>query len=54
MNTVATPLSWTDFQGEQRRRTEAVRAGIASARIEGDDVGPEPQAIVNEGRRCRG
>jgi hypothetical protein len=48
MNTVTKLLSKTASQEEQRRRTEAVRAGIASARIEGGDVGPEAQAIMNE------
>ena len=33
---------------EQRLRANAVRAGIASANIEGGDVGPEAQAIMNE------
>jgi hypothetical protein len=33
---------------EQRLRANAVRAGIASAHIEGGDVGPEAQAIMNE------
>jgi hypothetical protein len=33
---------------EQRLRANAVRAGIASARIEGGDVGAEAQAIMNE------
>jgi hypothetical protein len=33
---------------EQRLRADAVRAGIASARIEGGDVGAEAQAIMNE------
>jgi hypothetical protein len=48
MNTVTRLLSQTSSQDEQRRRAEAVRAGIASARIEGGDVGPEAQAIMNE------
>jgi hypothetical protein len=48
MNTVTKLLSQTASQDEQRRRAEAVRAGIASARIEGGDVGPEAQAIMNE------
>jgi hypothetical protein len=48
MNTVTKLLSQTACQDEQRRRAEAVRAGIASARIEGGDVGPEAQAIMNE------
>jgi hypothetical protein len=33
---------------EQRLRANAVRAGIASAHIEGGDVGREAQAIMNE------
>jgi hypothetical protein len=48
MNTVTRLLSQTSSQEERRRRAEAVRAGIASARIEGGDVGPEAQAIMNE------
>ena len=38
-------------QNEQYRRANAVRAGIASARIEGGDVSPEAQAIMNEWTR---
>jgi len=48
MNPVTKLLSQTASQDEQRRRAEAVRAGIASARIEGGNVGPEAQAIMNE------
>lgn len=35
-------------QDEQHHRANAVRAGIASARIEGGDVGTDAQAIMNE------
>ena len=38
----------TVLRDEQRRRTHAVGAGIASARIEGGDVGLEARAIMNE------
>ena len=38
----------TTMQDEQRRRADAVRAGIASARIDGGDVGPEAQAIMRD------
>lgn len=40
--------SQTTSEEEKLRRADAVRAGIASARIEGGDVGPEAQAIMNE------
>jgi hypothetical protein len=33
---------------EQRLRANAARAGIASARIEGGDVGAQAQAIMDE------
>jgi hypothetical protein len=48
MSTATSQVSQTLSQDEQRRRTDAVRAGIASARIEGGDVGPEAQAIMHE------
>ncbi len=48
MNTTAKLLSPIISQDEKRLRADAVRAGIASARIEGGDVGPEAQAIMNE------
>jgi len=41
-------VSQTLVQDEQRRRADAGRAGIASARSEGGDVGPETRAIMNE------
>ncbi len=48
MSTAARPVSQTLSQDEQRRRADAVRAGIASARIEGGDVGPEAKANMHE------
>ena len=48
MDTAATLHQPAVSQDEQHRRSSAVRAGIASARIEGGDVGPEAQAIMNE------
>ena len=48
MDTATTLHPQAVSQDEQRRRAHAVRAGIASARIEGGDVGPEAQAIMNE------
>lgn len=48
MSTATSQGSQTLAQDEQRRRADAVRAGIASARIEGGDVGPETRAIMNE------
>lgn len=48
MSAAAKPLAQTASQDEQRRRADAVRAGVASARIEGGDVGPDAQAIMNE------
>ncbi len=48
MDTAATLHSQAVSQDEQHRRADAVRAGIASARIEGGDVGPDAQAIMNE------
>ena len=48
MDTAATLHQPAVSQDEQHRRTSAVRPGIASARIEGGDVGPEAQAIMNE------
>ena len=48
MNTAARLHLEAVSHDEQRLRTNAVRAGIASARIEGGDVGPEAQAIMNE------
>ena len=48
MDTAATLHQPAVSQDEYLRRASAVRAGIASARIEGGDVGPEAQAIMNE------
>ena len=48
MDSTTETLFHITIQEEQRRRADAVRAGIASARIEGGDVGPEAQAIMNE------
>ena len=49
MSTATSQVSQTLAQDEQRRRADAVRAGIASARIEGGgDAGPEAQAIMHE------
>jgi len=48
MSTATSQVSQTLVQDEQRRRADAVRAGIASARIEGGDFGPETRAIMNE------
>ncbi len=48
MNTAARLHLEAVSHDEQRLRTNAVRAGIASARIEGGDVGPEAQAIMSE------
>ena len=48
MNTATRRHAQTVSQHEQHLRAEAVRAGIASAQIEGGDVGPEAQAIMNE------
>lgn len=48
MNTAARLHLEAVSHDEQRLRTNAVRAGIASTRIEGGDVGPEAQAIMNE------
>ena len=48
MDTAATLHQPAVSQDEHFRRASAVRAGIASARIEGGDVGPEAQAIMNE------
>jgi hypothetical protein len=48
MSTATKRLSQTVSEDEQRRRADAVRAGIASARVEGGDVGPEAQAIMNQ------
>ena len=48
MDAAARLHSETVWRDEQRRRAHAVRAGIASARIEGGNVGLEAQAIMNE------
>ena len=48
MDTAATLHQPAVSQDEQHRRASAVRAGIASARIEGGAVGPQAQAIMNE------
>jgi hypothetical protein len=48
MSTATRQVSQTLAQDEQRRRANAVRDGIASARIEGGDVGAEAHAIMNE------
>lgn len=48
MNNVTTQFSRTASDEEKRLRASAVRAGIASARIEGGNVGPDAQAIMNE------
>jgi hypothetical protein len=48
MDTAATLHQPAVSPDEQRRRASAVRAGIASARIEGGAVGPEARAIMNE------
>jgi Antitoxin VbhA len=51
MDTRTKRRSRTTAQEEQRLLTEAVRAGIASARIEDGVVGPEAPAIMNEWAR---
>jgi hypothetical protein len=48
MDTAIKPLSRNASQDEQRLRAGAVRAGIASARIEGGDVGADAQTNMNE------
>ena len=48
MNNVTTQIPRTAPEEEKRLRASAVRAGVASARIEGGDVGPDAQAIMNE------
>ncbi len=51
MDTAAKLRSEAVLQNEQHRRGNAVRAGIASARIEGGDVSQEAHAIMNEWAR---